>query len=835
MFEIDGIKIENCKEGCVTDSDAPRLAFSLKSDKKGAKLENAVVRVGGKEFVTKEQCGIALTGLALCPFAQYEVSVIATDNFGNRADGKTYFCTGRRNTLWTAKWITDLSHKFSKNASPIPFTFRKQFSVGKSVKCAYITATALGIYELQINGQKVGNEYFAPGFTSYKHVLQYNEYDVTSLLENDNTLVAVVGGGWAVGRFTYSSKSKITCDRQAFLAELFIEYQDGTKEKIVTDSSWQVTREGNYRFGDFYDGETYNATTNLDAVKWQFADIYKPKFKVNLSAQYGEKVVESEALTPKESFKAKNGKEIIYDFGQNFAGVVRLKINGISGQKIVIRHAEIMFDGDLCVKSLRTAKATATYICVDGLQEYSPRLTYMGFRYIGISGIDSKDIEVSAVALYSDIKQVGSFECSNELLNKLQSNIVWSGKSNFVDIPTDCPQRDERMGWTGDISVFASTACYNFDMSKFLDKWLYDVRLEQGKGGGIPLVVPKQGISAPTVATACWGDSCIIVPYAEYLARGNIELLKKQYPTMKKFLKAVKFWSGFLSVGKNNRRIWKWLFQFGDWCAPEGGVMDWMKKGKWTATAYYANSCAIMSNVAKLLGYDKDARYYENLRGEICTAYIKKFTDGSGKLKKEFQTGYVLPLYFNMADGQAKQNMAHNLNCLVAENGYRLSTGFTGTPYLLFALADNGYADTAYKVLMQQERPSWLYCVKQGATTTWEEWSIDPTREGNIPSYNHYAYGAVGDFLYRRVLGLEAKEGGYKSFMVKPVLGGGLTYAKGGTMTPYGEINVDWRKSGGQFNITVQVPVSTKCKLVMPSGKEYTLTSGQHSLKEKLL
>ncbi len=740
-----------------------------------------------------------------------------------------------KKTEWSAKWITDKSYSFEKGTSPVPFTFRKHFSVGKSVKRAYITATALGIYELQMNGQKVGNEYFAPGFTSYKHVLQYNEYDVTNLLKNDNMLVAVVGGGWAVGRFTYSSKSKITCDRQAFLAELFIEYEDGTSDKVITDNSWQVTLDGNYRFGDFYDGENYDATINLDAVKWKFADIYKPKFKVNLSAQYGEKVVERETLTPKESFKAKNGKEIIYDFGQNFAGVVRLKINGKSGQKITIRHAEIILDGDLCVKSLRTAKATATYICVDGLQEYSPRLTYMGFRYIGISGIDSKDIEVSAVALYSDIKQVGSFECSNELLNKLQSNIVWSGKSNFVDIPTDCPQRDERMGWTGDISVFASTACYNFDMSKFLDKWLYDVRLEQGKGGGIPLVVPKQGISAPTVATACWGDSCIIVPYAEYLARGNIELLKKQYPTMKKFLKAVKFWAGFLSIGKNNRRVWKWLFQFGDWCAPEGGVMDWMKKGKWTATAYYANSCAIMSSVASLLGYDKDARYYDKLRTEICSAYIKKFTDGSGKLKKEFQTGYVLPLYFNIAQGKVKEVMARNLNRLVVENGYRLSTGFTGTPYLLFALADNGYADTAYKVLMQQERPSWLYCVKQGATTTWEEWSIDPTKNGNIPSYNHYAYGAVGDFLYRRVLGLEAKEGGYKSFTVKPVLGGGLTYAKGGTKTPYGDINVDWSIEDGQFSITVQVPISTECKLVMPSGKEYVLTSGQHSLKEEII
>lgn len=738
-------------------------------------------------------------------------------------------------TEWSAKWITDKAYVFAKGASPVPFTFRKRFTVGKSVKRAYVRAAALGIYELEINGRKVGNEYFAPGFTSYKHILQYNEYDVTDLLKTENTIIAVVGGGWAVGRFTYSSKSKITCDRQAFLAELIIEYEDGTNEKVITDNSWQITLEGNYRFCDFYDGETYDATVNLNNIDWRTADVYKPKFNVNLCKQYGAKVVEHETIKPIESYPDRNVKETIYDFGQNFTGVVCIKVNGIKGQKITIRHAEILLDGDLCVKSLRTAKATATYICTDGEQVYSPHLTYMGFRYIGVEGIKKDNIQVEAVALYSDIEQTGSFECSNGLLNKLQSNIVWSGKSNFVDIPTDCPQRDERMGWTGDISIFASTACFNFDMSRFLDKWLCDVRLEQGRGGGIPLVVPKQGISAPTVAVACWGDCCILVPYAEYLARGDKELLRKQYPTMKKFLKAVKFWSGFLSVGKNNRRIWKWLFQFGDWCAPEGGIMDWMKKGKWIATAYYANSCLITAKVARVLGYEKDAEYYEKLSSEICAAYSKKFTDGNGRLKKEFQTGYLLPLYFGMVKGNTKENMAGNLNRLVVQNGYKLNTGFTGTPYLLFALADNGYVDTAYKVLLQEEHPSWIHCVKQGATTTWEEWSIDPRKEGNIPSYNHYAYGAVGDFLYRRVLGLEATEGGYKSFTVKPVLGGGLTYARGGTKTPYGEIKVDWRIVDGTFEIEVQAPTNTLCKIVMPSGKEYEYAGGRHTAKEAIL
>ena len=365
MLQIDEIKINGLKEGCVTDTDAPRLAFSLKSDKQGTELASAVMRVGGKQFTTKEQCGVALKELALRPFHRYEVSVVATDNFGNRAEGKSFFCTGRRELPWTAKWITNASYTFPKNASPAPFTFRKIFAA-KKIKRALLTATALGIYELELNGKKVGEQYFAPGFTSYKHILQYDLYDVTALLKEQNELVAVVGGGWAVGRFTYSSKSRITCDRQAFLAEIFLEYEDGSREKIVTDESWQQTMYGNFRFGDFYDGEVYDATIDLNQAKWRAADIYRPKIKPKITARYGCRVTAHERLRPVAHFPAKNGKEEIYDFGQNFAGVVSLRIKGKKGQKVTVRHAELLIGGDLCVKSLRTAKATLIYTCKEG-------------------------------------------------------------------------------------------------------------------------------------------------------------------------------------------------------------------------------------------------------------------------------------------------------------------------------------------------------------------------------------------------------------------------------------------------------------------------------------
>lgn len=390
------------------------------------------------------------------------------------------------------------------------------------------------------------------------------------------------------------------------------------------------------------------------------------------------------------------------------------------------------------------------------------------------------------------------------------------------------------MGWTGDISVFARTACFDFDLSAFLEKWLRDVRAEQGRGGGLPLVVPKQGISAPTVATACWADCIILVPWAEYLARGDKELLSTMYPAIKKYLKAVKFWASLSGPGKYRRHIWKWLFQFGDWCAPEGGIFDWMKRGREIATAYYANSCRIVSEIARILGKSDDAKYYAALSQKIAEAFRHVFTDGKGKLKKEFQTGYVLPLAFGLAEGAEREVMAQNLDRLVREREYHLSTGFTGTPHILFALADGGKAETAYKLLLQDTAPSWLACVKEGSTTTWEEWTIDPRREGNIPSYNHYAYGAVGDFLYRRVAGIEPTEGGYKCFSVRPVLGGGLTFAKASVKTPYGMAASEWHLSGGKFILKVTVPVSCTCRVTMPNGKQVTLQSGEYDLEETL-
>ena len=841
-MKISTLKLDGLESGLITDS-APRIAFSLESAIAGEALESATITVGDWSCETTDQIGTVYAG-ALLPWADYTVAVTARCTSGATDTASAAFRTGRLATPWSARWITDLSYSFPSKVSPVPMRFRRAFDTSGGIRRAWIEATALGIYELTLNGHKVGDQYFAPGLTSYAHQIQYQTYDVTGLIAASNELDAVVAGGWAAGSFNYRRTSKIDADRQALLCELHIEHEDGRVEVIGTDESWSVALGGRYRMAEWYDGETFDATIDDDALDWRPANLTRPRTKPALIAQYGPSVRAQQTLHPVSVTTAPSG-EVIYDFGQNFAGVISARLTARHGDTVVFRHAEVLVDGELFVKSLRTAKATATYTCIDGEQEYSPRLTYMGFRYVGVTGIDPVDLELTALVLHSDLPETGEFECSNPTLNQLNEAIRWGARSNFVDIPTDCPQRDERQGWTGDLAVFASTASYNFDTSRFYGKWLRDMSAEQGRGGGIPMVVPRAGDSWPVLATACWGDSAILVPWAEYLARGDVNLLRRQYPTMKSFLKAAKWWAGLFSVRPSRRLIWRFPFQFGDWTAPGLDVRQWMGRGKWIATAYFANSSGILSRIAGLLGEEEDARYYRSLQQRITSAYRTELTDGAGTVKNEFQTAYVLPLHFGMTEGAETVAMADNLRRLIAESGGHLATGFPGTPYILFALSDSGHADDAYDLLLQPSAPSWLYMILAGGTTIWERWdALRPdgtvnTDElsgkqsddgGGMVSFNHYAAGAVGDWMYRRVAGIEPVEGGYRSFRVAPVLGGGLTSARAAVETPYGRASSSWTVGGEVFSLTVEVPVSTTCAVTMPDQTTHTLSSGSHTL-----
>lgn len=481
-------------------------------------------------------------------------------------------------------------------------------------------------------------------------------------------------------------------------------------------------------------------------------------------------------------------------------------------------------------------------------------MAYMGFRYVGVTGIEPEQLELCAFALYSDVPSNGSFSCSNEMLNRLQTAICWGAKSNFVDIPTDCPQRDERLWWTGDIALFSPTACYNFDMSRFFEKWLLDVKMEQGRGGGIPSIVPQVMIfnqyeMTLIMAIDHWGDCCIWTPWAEYKARGNLELLRRMYPTMKRYLRACEHWAGMFSSG-DDRHVWRMGFHYGDWCAQDTNFPGWKRRGRWTATACLAYSAGIMAQIAALLGHEEDRKQYRRLSDQAARAYRTILLEPDGRVRGFVektkrtgpkQTAYVLPLYYGLLEGKQREQVARHLVRMVRETGWHVTTGFPGTPCLLFALMDNGYGEDAYRTLLNDTCPSWLYEIKAGGTTTWERW--DALREdgtvnagdgGSMVSFNHYAAGAVGNFLYCRVAGIEPLEGGYRTFRVAPMPGGGLDWAKGEVNTAYGKAGVSWRREAdGGYLLQVQVPMGTTCKILLPDGQEDTVDSGHYSYRWK--
>ena len=825
--------------------EAPYFGFALESDQKDNQLDKAFITIDNQIIETNEQIHIPFKG-ELKPLTKYVVNLKAKDIYGEEAELDKEFFTGKLNQPWLGKWISDASYIFREAGSPKVMTFAKRLKLEQLPKQALICITALGIYKLFINDKPVNEDYFTPGFTTYKDQLQYQIYDISHLLTGDDEIKVVVAGGWAVGDFTYGHKNRITANRQALKAEIHL--VDEIDKIIPTDESWKVTTDGPFKYADLYDGEVYDA--NEKEIEWHQASIEKVKIEPKkLIATYGELVNLHEVLKPIEIKKAPSG-EYIYDFGQNFAGVIKLHIKkAVEGQKIVVHHAEVLYKDELCLKLLRRAKATIEYTCLEGDQEYIPSFTYMGFRYIGITGIHPDNIEVEAHAIYSDVEQIGEFKCNDERLNKLQQNILWSSKSNFVEIPTDCPQRDERMGWTGDIALFSPTACYNFDMEVFLRKWLKDLRSEQIKSGGFPNTAPSQShgfpLTMPNMAIDFWGDASILVPYALYQKTGDLNILQENYEMMKKYHKACLWWANFLSFGKS-RYIWKGIsmFHFGDWVAPDTEKMsEWQKRHKFTATASLANTSSIMLKVAKLLNKEEDALRYEKIYQKTSDAYESKLTDGKGHIKGQpFQTAYVLPLAFNMFKEESKPLFLDSLVKLVENNNYCVGTGFPGTPYLLFALADNGREDIAFKMLFNDKCPSWLYEVKAGATTTWERWDAlkedgslnwaDDDGTGGMISFNHYALGAVGEFLYKRVLGVEPIEGGYKTFQVKPLISCGLERVEGKTRTPYGDISVSWVNKDNKFVVNIEVPFGSICQLILPNGEKVILRSGKHYVSQ---
>lgn len=696
--------------------------------------------------------------------------------------------------------------------------FEKKFSCSKDVKTAYIHITAMGVYEAFINGERLGNFIMAPGWTQYDKRHLYQVYDITNLIKEENTIDVTVGKGWYRGRLIAWNERDIYGGFSAIISAIEIEYTDGQKEVILSDKSWHVS-ESAIRFSEIYDGETFDA--GYIDEDWEKVVILQSP-KSNLVLQDGCIVKEQETLLPLEMFYTPKG-ELVIDFGQNMTGYISFEIDAKAGDRIVYSHAEVLDkDGNFYTDNLRSAKQKIQYICKEGKQSYKPHHTFMGFRYIRIDEAPDylKKENFKAIVVHSDMKRTGYFKCSNEKVNKLFSNVIWGQKGNFLDVPTDCPQRDERLGWTGDAQVFIETASYNFDVQKFFKKWLKDLAAGQDYKGGVPVIIPAVIDTATFLPGAAWGDAAVICPWQIYLTYNDKEVLEEQLDSMIA-------WIEYMRSRGPKEFLWLKDDQFGDWLgldAKEGSYVG-ASDSDLIASAFYAYSTGILVKVLKVLG--KDASDYEELYNNVVNAFRDKY-DSTYKT----QTECAIALYFGLT--LEKEKTAAKLAELVKANGNKLTTGFVGTRYALYALSENGYADIAYSLFLQEEYPSWLFSVNMGATTIWEHWDslkADGTMwKTDMNSFNHYAYGSVAGWMYNTVAGIRIDESnpGFSNVILCPITDNRLTFAEAQVETAYGIVSSKWKIKDNKTVYEFNVP--NKATLLL-NGETKELTKGYYKFE----
>lgn len=807
------------------DEKRPQFSWKIKSDCDNVMQSAYHIIVDGMwdsgKIESDESAHIEYAGKSLEPKTRYDVKVKVWDACGNESDWtEGFFETAfLGENLWEAKFLS------CELEDAKTYAFSKKFEVKEDVKKARIYASAYGIYEILINGERVSDAYLAPGYTEYKKRLQYQIYEAEKYLQKgENTIEVIVAPGWACGRFPcyegHQARFKPSCICQ-------LEFS-GEKEEglIITDDTW-TCKTTKTVFSEIYDGETYDSTAEEKEVSYSVG-VYGLE---NLIAQVSEPVRIIETIKPVELIKTPKGETVI-DFGQNLVGTVKFKVSGKRGDRVEISHAEILDkDGNFYTDNYRSAKAKLTYILSGDNDEYFAKYTFFGYRYIRI---DEYPGEVSlenfeSLVMHTDMKRTGYFESSHELLNRLFLNSVWGQKGNYVDFPTDCPQRDERMGWTGDTQVFCRTGSENFNVALFFKKWLGDVIAAQTDEGACPIIVPKAG---DTDRTACgWGDAAVICPWEIYVTYGDKKALRNQYQSMKKWIEYIK------SQG-DNPYLWNTGTHYGDWLAMDGLIYEHAggTSKDFVASAFYAYSTDIVRKTASVLGESEDEKYFGELHDKIIENINEEFITKTGRVCDNTQAAHVLAVHFNLSNN--KQRALDNLVRLVTDNQNRLSTGFLGTPYLCDALADNGEVEKAYDLLLGEEYPSWLFSVKMGATTIWEHWDgVRPDGsfwDKSMNSYNHYAYGSIADFMYKKIGGINPEKPGYKEIKIQPLLDSRLTEAKTSIDTMYGIVATDWKTQNGKFSMKVEIPCNTKAKVILPDGSEYNIGSGTYEYEIQL-
>ena len=846
---ISSLQIEHLRETLGIGTDRPRLSWIVETSHQNWRQAAYEIERSNADGQVQGQTGRVESSqsvLVAWPFdalqsrqqASLRVRVWGVDGSASGWSEPVSLAAGLLDPAdWEAKFISPAWDEDTTRSNPAPY-LRREFDIRPGMKIAQLYITSLGVYEAQINGSVVGDHVLSPGWTAYDRRLRYQTFDVTGMLrEGPNAIGAILGDGWYRGRIGFGGgKRNIWGKHLALLAQLEIQYANGSRELMITDESWQAAS-GPLLMNSIYDGETYDArleqpgwsSPGFEAAGW--SNVHRLEWDLNtLEAPVGPPVRHMERINPVSITQSPSGRTIL-DFGQNLVGRLHITVQGPAGQTITLRHAEVLENGELCTRPLRFAAATDRYtLRGDGVETWEPRFTFHGFRYAEIDGWPGEfdPSEIWAVVLHSDMERTGWFECSDPLLNRLHENVVWSMRGNFLDIPTDCPQRDERLGWTGDLQVFSPTAAFLYDVSGFLKSWLADLAIEQGKTGGVvPPVVPN--LLGNAFGAAAWADAATVVPWLLYQRFGDATILADQFESMRQ-------WVGHVAQVAGKNRLWDTGFQFGDWLdptAPPDKPFQARTDKAIVASAYFARSAELVGRAAEVLGY-ADANHYLALAAEVRAAFAREYITPGGRLMSDTETAYALALEFDLLPTpEQRQRAGERLAEVVRDGDYHIRTGFVGTPLICDALCHAGHYAVAYRLLLQQKCPSWLYPVTMGATTIWERWdsmlpdgSINP---GEMTSFNHYALGAVADWMQRTIGGLAPAEPGYRRIEIHPRPGGGLTQARASFRTPYGLAGCSWKIEAGKIELDAVIPPNTTAIVTLPGSNEAAIDVGAGS------
>lgn len=878
-FKVINLKTEY-KINPIIEEEQPRLSWELIDSERNqfqsayqiivsSSVEKANAKVAdvwnSGKILTNQTNQITYNGKALEKKKVYFWSVKAWNKNGKESvwSKVAHWETGLMGKEnWQAKWIgndlTALGKGEVYHLPPSPY-FRKQAVLKDQIKKARLYVTALGLYEFYINGQRIGKDYFTPGWTDYDKRVYYQTYDVTSKLKaGENVFGSLISEGWYAGYLGYALLVQNPVVKNFYgkvpllKAQIEVEYANGKKEIITTDGSWK-SNHGAMVEADILNGETYDARLefknwdkpNFDDTKWKNAQIYSDKEDRKLEIYPGNPLQIYTELKSK-TVTAKKGGKYIFDLGQNFAGNVRLKVKGKAGDKIVLQYGEVLFpNGDLMTENLRKARATDTYILKGDPngETYMPRFTYHGFQYVEVTGFKEKPSldAITGIVLTSITPEVGSFVTDNKMINQLYHNIIWTQRSNYFDIPTDCPQRDERLGWTGDAQAYIKSATFNTDISAFFTKWLVDLNDAQRADNTYPIYAPAPSVRVTDTYSPGWSEAGIICPYTIYKTYGDTKVIEKFWPNMEAYL-------SFLEKKSKNEYVFKEA-SFED-INPKGGFGDWLSVGKKTppdmlATMYYGYVASMMAEMAKAIGKTEDAKKYEMVFSKIKEAFLKHYTAADGKFKTNTaaygdgngyvdgemgfegstQTAYANAIYMDLLNPQLEEKAGKWLVELIENNGGKLSTGFLGVKPLLPALSQTGHTNQAYQLLLSTEYPSWGFEVINGSNTIWERWNSYVKGKGfennaGMNSFNHYAFGSINEWFFGNAAGIKVEEAGYKTFVIKPEIATeGVGYVKAKYHAISGEIVSSWKKVGDKIIMEVVVPVNTKANVFIPTNK----------------